>query len=56
VLDHRPIGCALDLDGLLGEAEEEQTSVTRPAPVAPEREFIQVVVEIGGAHGALMGA
>jgi len=41
--------------GLLNEPEKEHAAVVRPAAVEPERELVQVVVQMRRAGGALMG-
>jgi hypothetical protein len=46
----------IELDGLLEQAVEEQAAMSRAAVVEAERELRQVVVEVLGADGALVGA
>ena len=49
-----PIRNGIDLDGLLGEAEEQQAAVARPAPIEPERELVQVVIQMRRADRTLL--
>jgi hypothetical protein len=46
----------LDLDGLFEQPVEEETAVVGAAAVEAEGEFVQVVVELRRADGALVGA
>src|SRR6266536_638401 len=46
----------VELDGLLEQAVEEQAAMSRAAAVEAERELRQVVVQVPGADGALVGA
>ena len=55
VLNHMTIGDGLDLDGVLEQAQEQQSAVVRSAPIEAEDEFIKVVVEVFVAHSAVMG-
>ena len=55
-LDQLAIGRRLHGDRLLDEAVEQLSGMARTATVEAERELVEVVVEMGRAHGALMGA
>ena len=46
----------VDLHGLLEQAVEDEATVAGAAAVEPERELVQVVVEVLAAGGALVGA
>jgi hypothetical protein len=41
-----------NVDGLLGEPEEQHPAVARPASIESEYELVQIIVEMGGADGA----
>jgi len=56
ILDHGPVRNGLDLDGVLSEAVEEQIAMARPPTVEPERELVEVIVQMGRADGPLMRA
>jgi hypothetical protein len=47
-------GYRIDGDGLLREAKEQLSPAARPAPVEPERELIQIVVQVFVADRTLM--
>ena len=47
-------GYRIDGDGLLREAKEQLSPAARPAPVEPERELIQIVVQVFVADRPLM--
>ena len=54
VLDQGGVGRRVDGDGLLHETVEQLPTMARRAPVEPERELVEVVVQVGSRHGALM--
>src|ERR1700729_120204 len=47
-------GYRISGDGLLREAKEQLSPAARPAPVEPERELIQIVVQVFVADRPLM--
>ena len=55
VLDERRVRRGVDRDGLLHEPVKQLPAMAGGAPIEPERELIQVVVQMGPGHGALMG-
>ena len=55
VLDERLVGCRVDSDRLLHQAEEQLAAAAGTAAVEAEGEFVQVVVEMLMRHGAMMG-
>ena len=56
VLDKRRVGCRVDGDRLLHESIKQLATVPGRSAVEPERELVEVVIEMGAAHGALMRA
>ena len=54
--DERFVRNRADGDGLFKEPVEEFTSAARFTPVEPEREFIQIGVQMLRAHSALVGS
>ena len=56
MLDQTRVGGWVHGHGLLREAKEQLSAVPRGPTIEAERELVQVVVQMGLAHGALMGA
>jgi len=54
VFDEISIGSGFDIRRLLDEPVKEFPAMPRPSTVEAERELIEVVVEMRGAHGALV--
>src|SRR5215471_14830156 len=54
VFDKILIGSGLDTHRLLDEPVEEFPAMPRPSTIEAERKLIEVVVEMRGAHGALV--
>src|SRR2546425_4296421 len=56
MLDERWVRRGSDGDGLLDQAVEQLSAMAYGAAVEPEREFVQVVVQMGPRHRPLMRA
>ena len=56
MLHERPVGCRLDGDGLLHQSIKQFPAMPGGPPVEPERELVEVVVQMRVSNGALMRA
>ena len=54
--DERVVGVGFGRDRALEQTVEEQPAMAGSAPVEAEGELVEVVVELGAADGALVGA
>src|ERR1035441_8344075 len=53
-LDDRSVSCWLRRNGLLHKSEKQLSATARFAPVEPEGELVQVVIQMLDAHRSLM--